>query len=365
MSSATSATRGGKDEDRRADRRHEAKDTFITFILILGSNCFVITVSFLVFFSVMYSMDGSLTGVAAPLTFLNVLFVTVLFTIVHVVRHHFTVTIPVRQIRQGLQAITDGNLAARIEPVNATDEFDPIIEDINRMAAELSSVETLKTDFVSTMSHEIKTPVAVIANYSQMMQEENLSPAEYREYAATIAEASARLSTLVGDILRLNRLENQTIRLDSRRFDLSGNVTESLLGFETVWEERNIDIEPDIDDDVMVESDPQLLEIVWNNLLSNAFKFTPDGGTVGVSVKRDGDHAVVSVSDSGCGMTPDVGRHIFEKFYQGDPSRAAKGNGLGLALVKRIIDLTGASIGVESELGKGSTFTVRLPLSGE
>ena len=132
------------------------------------------------------------------------------------------------------------------------------------------------------------------------------------------------------------------------------------MEFETIWEEKGIEIEPDIEDDVLVRSDKELLAIVWNNLLSNAFKFTEDGGTVSISLKSEGEEAVAVIRDSGCGISPETIRHIFDKFYQGDTSHSVQGNGLGLALVKRIIDITGGEIQVGSTPGEGSSFTVRI-----
>ncbi|MBR3586128.1 MAG: HAMP domain-containing histidine kinase, partial [Oscillospiraceae bacterium] len=159
-----------------------------------------------------------------------------------------------------------------------------------------------------------------------------------------------------------NRLENQRISPAKMPFDLSAQLTECLLGFETVWEEKQIEIEPDIEDGVVVVADKELLSIVWNNLLSNAFKFTEPGGTVGVTLKSEGEDASVTIRDTGCGISSEAGKHIFDKFYQGDTSHATQGNGLGLALVKRILDMTGGEIEVESKPGKGSTFTVKLRL---
>ena len=235
-----------------------------------------------------------------------------------------------------------------------------MIHDLNAMIAELGSIETLKTDFVSNVSHEIKTPLSVIQNYSSLLDAEDLSEEDRREYAGIIGGAAMRLNSLITNILRLNRLENQQIHMRSETFDLGGQLTECLLGFETVWEEKGIGIEPDIEDDVLINSDRELLSIVWNNLLSNAFKFTEPGGTVGISLKTENDEAVVTVRDSGCGMPPETVRHIFDKFYQGDTSHSVQGNGLGLALVKRIIDIAGGEIRVESTPGEGSTFIVRL-----
>ena len=157
----------------------------------------------------------------------------------------------------------------------------------------------------------------------------------------------------------MNKLENQQIFPQPQEFDLGEQLCECLLQFEDAWEAKEMEIETDIEDDVRIKSDPELLSLVWNNLISNAVKFTPEGGTIGVSLKTIGDQVVVSVSDTGCGMKPETGMHIFEKFYQGDTSHATQGNGLGLALVKRVVDILNGEIGVQSVYGQGSTFSVK------
>ena len=141
---------------------------------------------------------------------------------------------------------------------------------------------------------------------------------------------------------------------------MSEQICECLLAFENVWEEKQLDIETEIEEEVLVTSDEELLSLVWNNLFSNAIKFTASGGKVSLSVQSQGEMVEVSVTDTGCGIPAEVGKHIFEKFYQGDTSHAQQGNGLGLALVKRVIDIVGGDISVSSEVGKGSTFMVRL-----
>lgn len=270
---------------------------------------------------------------------------------------------PLQKISAATKEVAHGDFTVRIDPLHdgeREDYLDTMIHDLNAMIAELGSIETLKTDFVSNVSHEIKTPLAVIQNYSSLLNAEHLSEEDRREYAGIISGASMRLSSLVTNILRLNRLENQQIRLKEETFDLGGQLADCLLSFETVWEEKGIEIEPDIEDDVQVRSDRELLSIVWNNLLSNAFKFTEPGGTVSICLKTEGDEAIVMIRDSGCGMPPETAGHIFDKFYQGDTSHSAQGNGLGLALVKRIIDITGGEIQVESTPGEGSAFIVRI-----
>ena len=210
------------------------------------------------------------------------------------------------------------------------------------------------------MSHELKTPLAVIQNYGTMLQQPNLDEEDRKDYARTVTNASQRLASLITNILKLNKLENQQIYPRKERFDLGEQLCECLLGFENAWEAKNLEIETDIADGVTVESDRELLSLVWNNLFSNAIKFTEEGGKVGLNLYKDTGHAVVEVSDTGCGISPEVGAHIFEKFYQGDTSHATQGNGLGLALVKRVVDIVGGEIGVRSELGKGTTFTVKI-----
>ena len=191
-----------------------------------------------------------------------------------------------------------------------------------------------------------------------------LSEGERMEYAGAISQSARRLAALITNILKLNRLENQQIFPKHEEFDLSGQLCECLLGFEDAWEEKGLDIETDIEDEVYLASDPELLSLVWNNLISNAVKFTPKGGTIGVALRREGNQVLVSVSDTGCGIDPETGKHIFEKFYQGDTSHATQGNGLGLALVKRVMDILDGEISVRSTPGQGSTFTVRIRRNG-
>ena len=270
---------------------------------------------------------------------------------------------PMQTISAATKKVAGGDFSVRVDPIHSEekeDYLDVMIHDLNAMIAELGSIETLKTDFVSNVSHEIKTPLSVIQNYAQLLQSDTLSEADRAEYAHTISDAAKRLNLLITNILRLNRLENQQLAPATEPFDLSGQLTECLLGFESVWEEKRIEIEPEIDDGITVCSDRALLSLVWNNLLSNAFKFTEPGGIVGVTLKNENGFAVVTVRDTGCGIAAEAQTHIFDKFYQGDTSRATQGNGLGLALVKRVLDLTGGEITVESAPGKGSAFTVRL-----
>ena len=332
---------------------------FVVFFLLIS---FVVTCSFFLFLHFM-DFDKEQLRTAAPLTFGNVIFITLIFWFIDTLRRKIFIERPISQITKGLERITSGDFKTRIKPVTVfwgNEGYNEIIAYINKMTLELSGVETLRSDFVSNVSHEMKTPLSVIRNYAQLLESDNVSDSERKEYAKAIDDASKRLSSLVVNILKLNKLENQQIYPEVRSYDLSEQLCECLLGFENEWERKGIEIETDIADEIYINADPELLILVWQNLISNAVKFTDKGGTVSLSCSENDGCAVVSVKDTGCGMDEDTGRHIFEKFYQGDTSHASKGNGLGLALVKRIIDITGAEISVESVLGSGSTFTVRL-----
>jgi signal transduction histidine kinase len=197
-------------------------------------------------------------------------------------------------------------------------------------------------------------------NYGTMLQQPGLPEEQRIEYAKAITDSSRSLANMVSNILKLNKLENQTIYPATQVYDLGEQLGECLVGLEEVWDKKGLEIEADLDENVLIKADPELLTLVWNNLFSNAIKFTDPGGTISVSLKVVQNYAVVDITDTGCGISPEVGQHIFEKFYQGDTSHATKGNGLGLALVKRVIDITGGDISVVSEVGVGSTFTVKL-----
>jgi signal transduction histidine kinase len=199
-----------------------------------------------------------------------------------------------------------------------------------------------------------------MGNYATMLRQPGISEEEREEYARAISQSSRRLAALITNILKLNKLENQQIFPQHAEYDLGEQLCQCLLGFEDAWERKNLGIETEIEDDVRIRSDGELLSLVWNNLISNAVKFTPEGGTIGISLKTQGDLVVVSVSDTGCGIRPEVGQHIFEKFYQGDTSHSTQGNGLGLALVKRVVDILQGEISVQSVYGQGSTFTVKI-----
>ena len=337
---------------------------YVVFFLLVA---FTVTCCMLLFVNTLADSMGlefheENVAEAAKLTFGNVVLITLLFTLFDYIRRKLTVDIPVKRITEATKRIMQGDFSVRIQPLKgiaAQEGFNEIIGAVNAMAEELAGTETLRTDFIANVSHELKTPLAVMGNYATMLQQPGLSEEERLEYAKAISGAARRLAQLITNILKLNKLENQQIFPKTEEYDLGEQLCECLLQFEDAWERKNLNIETDIADDVRIRSDGELLSLVWNNLISNAVKFTPEGGTVALTLKSEGNTVSVSVRDTGCGMTAEVGRHIFEKFYQGDTSHATQGNGLGLALVKRVVDILNGEIGVQSVPGKGSTFTVR------
>ena len=341
-----------------------ALQNYVTFFLLVA---FIVSCCMALFVSVLAETMGLVftkenIAAAAKLTFGNVLLITFFSGTIDYIRRKQMVDKPVKQILAAAEKIMQGDFTVRIQPVKefaGEMGFNEIIDCFNKMTAELAGTETLRTDFIANVSHELKTPLAVMGNYATMLQKPGLTEEEKNEYAKAISQSARRLAALITNILKLNKLENQQIFPQLDEYDLGEQLCENLLQFEDAWERKHLNIETDIQEDVRIRSDGELLSLVWNNLISNAVKFTPEGGTIGVRLTATEESVVVSVSDTGCGMTPEVGRHIFEKFYQGDTSHATQGNGLGLALVKRVVDIFNGEITVQSVYGQGSTFTVK------
>ncbi len=270
---------------------------------------------------------------------------------------------PLHRLAEATKQVAGGDFSVYVPPLHTSDKLDyldTMIIDFNKMVEELGSIETLKTDFFSNVSHEIKTPLAVIQNNAELMRLEDLTDSQ-REYADTIYHASRRLADLISNILKLNKLEKQTITPDIQTYDVCAQLAECALGYEEAWEKKDLDFDADMEDHAEIAADPALMELVWNNLLSNAVKFTEAGGTITLTETSDEDCVYVTVRDTGCGIDEETQKHMFEKFYQGDTSHAMAGNGLGLALALRVLQLSNFQIKVDSAPGQGSAFTVTMP----
>lgn len=272
---------------------------------------------------------------------------------------------PMRLLSEAAKRVAAGDFSVYVHPLHAPDKYnhiDSMFQDFNKMVQDLGSLETMKSDFIASVSHEIKTPLNTIQSYASALQDKKLPARKRVEYADTIMQASNKLSTLVSNILKLNRLENQGTTLDVRPFDLCRQLSEAVLSFESQIERKNIRLRTHLDDRATITADAGMLDIVWHNLLSNAIKFTDQDGKITVTQTSTDRYVTVSVTDNGCGMNEETRTHIFDKFYQGDVSHSSEGNGLGLSLTEKVIELLGGTIAVKSEFGKGSTFTVTLPI---
>jgi len=288
---------------------------------------------------------------------------TIPVTWVMLSRRRLTHDRPMRMLSDAARQVAGGDFSVHIPPIRKDgkkDYVEVMFDDFNTMTDELGSIEMLTNDFIQNVSHEIKTPLSVIQSYATALRKADISPELRVEYTDTIISASQKLNTLVANILKLSKLENQKIPLAAEEFDLCRQLCDCALSFESLWEEKNITFTADMDDKAVVCADRSLLEIVWNNLLSNALKFTDPGGTVALTQTSDDDTVTVTVSDTGCGMAKETMDRIFDKFYQGDTSHSREGNGLGLALSLRAVELAGGVISVKSEPGKGSVFSVQL-----
>lgn len=344
-------------------KRNKARGSTINWVGVVS---FFVLIAFVMQMAILcydfITQKTSNLTLIAILILIEVIILSTFCTIFDWVRRKIMVDRPTKKILDATEKISQGDFNTRLEITHEYgkyNEYDLIMENLNKMAMELQQNEVLKTDFISNVSHEIKTPLAVIQNYANLLQDDSLDSESRKSYAKTLISASKRITDLITNILKLNKLENQEIQEKHQAFSLTEALSESVVGFETLIEKKNLELNCDFDD-VIIYSSKSLLEIVFNNLISNAIKFTPEGGKIEVLLTKKDKNVEISVSDTGCGMTSEVGAKIFEKFYQGDLSHSTQGNGLGLALVKKVIDILGGEIFVSSEVGKGSTFTILL-----
>ncbi|WP_258525470.1 cell wall metabolism sensor histidine kinase WalK [Paenibacillus sp. YN15] len=269
---------------------------------------------------------------------------------------------PITDLSEAAKEVAKGNFKVRLKKeTHRVRALGEMAANFNKMVHELNGIETLRNDFIANVSHEFKTPIAAIEGYAALMQDEDLTAEERREYSRLIIESTRQLSSLSANMLKLSKLENQEFVLEKHEFDLDEQIRHALLLLEVQWSEKMLNLDIALDN-VRFYGNEDLLMQVWLNLLGNAIKFSDEGGEIAVYLSAGPSSVQVRIADTGIGMNAVVLEHIFEKFYQGDKSRAGEGNGLGLALVKRIVDLCGGEIGVESEPGAGSVFTVTLPV---
>ena len=268
---------------------------------------------------------------------------------------------PIKKLSAAAKKVAEGDFSVRLEEKSRVDELSRMARDFNLMVQELGNTATFREDFIDNLSHEFKTPLASIEGYAVLLRDSTLSDAERYDYADRICGSARRLSKLSGNILKISQLEGMEIVPDKKKFRLDEQLREAVLLLETEWSRKELDLDVELSETVYY-GNRDLLMHVWMNILSNAVKFTPDGGSIGVSLETVDGCALCTVSDSGIGMEEAQLRHVFDKFYQADTSRKGEGNGLGLTLAARVVKLCGGTITAQSEPGKGTSFTVTLPL---
>ena len=274
----------------------------------------------------------------------------------------------IRRLSQGMKEISKGNFKARLnenDKDGVKTEFGEIERTFNQMASDLDGIEMFRNDFINNFSHEFKTPIVSIRGFAKQLRNENLPEETKKEYVDIIVSESTRLANMSSNILLLTKLENQQIVSEKTMFSLDEQIRSSILLLDKEWGDKNIEFNLDNISDIKYNFNEEMLSHVWINLISNAIKFSKEGGTITISLLEDNDFVKFKIRDDGIGMSDDVKVRIFEKFYQGDKSHNSGGNGIGLNIASRIVALAGGSIEVESEINHGSEFTVILPKTNE
>jgi len=266
---------------------------------------------------------------------------------------------PIKKLRKAMDQVAEGDFSIRLEEESNSKEIMELYTGFNLMAEGLRSTEILQTDFVSNVSHEFKTPINAIEGYSTLLQGEDNRTADQQEYVDKILYNTKRLSSLVGSILLLSKLENQQIPTNRRLYRLDEQIRQSIVGLEAAWEPKDIEFDVELERVEYLGNEP-MMRHVWDNLISNAVKFSPHGGLVQMTLTKKLRKIVFTIEDSGPGLTEEAQKHIFDKFYQADSSHKQEGNGLGLSLVKRVLTIEGGEIQVENGPLGGCRFTVTL-----
>jgi len=270
---------------------------------------------------------------------------------------------PINRLGQAMQDVAGGNFDLQLETQSRIPDVQAIYASFNSMTRELRKTELLQEDFVSNVSHEFKTPINAIEGYAMLLQDTPQSD-EQREYVERILRSTQRLSDLTGNILLLSRVENQAVSRRGTPYRLDEQVRQSIMLLEPRWMEKEIEFDVDLDA-VSYDGNEGLMFQVWNNLIGNAIKFNVQGGLVRMRMSQQENIICFTIEDEGPGIPPEAQAHIFDKFYQCDSSHRGEGNGLGLALVKRIVDLCGGRVTMENRRPMGACFTVLLPLEDQ
>lgn len=338
---------------RRQKKRTPSLRVRLTFIV-----CAEIVICILLAMGFDALLGNTAFGQWEGAVFVELLIISILFGSVatsYVSKYFF---MPVKQLRRAMARVADGDFDVAIETKSNSPDIKEVYAGFNMMTQELKSTEILQTDFVSNVSHEFKTPINAIEGYSTLLQDCDNLDLQQQEYVEKILFNTKRLSTLLGNILLLSKLENQSIQTNQTTFSLDEQVRQSLVALEPIWAEKNIEFDIEMEE-IQYLGNENLMNHVWSNLIGNAIKFSDNQGLIKIRLYKSQESIIFSVEDRGIGLSEEAQKHIFDKFYQADSSHKQEGNGLGLALVKRILTIAGGTVCAEN-LPQGCRFTVEL-----
>lgn len=267
---------------------------------------------------------------------------------------------PIIRISHAAKEVANGNFLIKVDH-NSKDEIGTLAQNFNLMVSELNTMEYLRKDFMSNVSHEFKTPIASIQGFAEMLQNKDLSEQDFQQYVKIIIEEASRLSYLSSNMLRLSRLDNHFIPDELTFFSLDEQIRKTIVLLEEKWSKKNLDFSIDLEE-ISFYGDEALIQQIWLNLIENAIKFSDESGLISIRTEKKAKEIIVEIKDYGVGIAEDSKERIYEKFYQSDLSHSKEGNGLGLAIVKRIVEICHGTIDVKSKLDVGTTFIIRLPL---
>ena len=267
---------------------------------------------------------------------------------------------PLNQLIKATEAVATGDFSVRVEESGGDSEIGDLLRNFNHMTEELAGIEMFRNDFINNFSHEFKTPIVSIRGFAKQLQNENLSIEKRREYTDIIVDESERLANMSSNILLLSKFENQQLITNQAEYDLDEQIRKCIILLEKQWSRKSIEIDLDLAP-VKIYNNAEMLSHLWINLIENAVKYSPDHGKITISCGENGEDILFSISNTGDGMDDSTIKRIFDKFYQGDKSHSSQGSGIGLSIVKRIVELCKGEIAVESKIGRGTAFTVKLP----
>ena len=264
-----------------------------------------------------------------------------------------------KQINDASKAVAAGDFSQRLE-IPKEKETAEICENFNEMVDKLGNNELLARDFVSNVSHQFRNPLSSIHGYVQLLESENITEEEKQEYIAIIKEKSIELTELVNDILALSRIEHQSGALIKEKFYIDEQIRKSIINSNAALKNKNIELDLELEN-VEFYGNAELLKEVWNNLIDNAIKFSNNNGVIRIELRKEENNAVIKITDHGIGMSQETLKRLYERFYRGKEAYSYDGSGLGMAMVKSVLDKHNGAINVSTELGKGTTFTIELP----